>query len=198
VDEWQNGHEVRAVMTSGRAVAVVAGVAVALRVVYAVALAWFSGYEWLANRYGPDMRLAAVANLILVAVVVAALVAGVPRLAWLAFAGALATAAMPGAAEGLLSTQLLPWVAATSVAAMLLIASRCGRTDLVVAAAITAVFGGLVVSNWAWSSLEYAVAGLAVLLACSTVMLLASTRSDRRASSMPSADEARLRQGERT
>ena len=54
------------------------------------------------------------ANVILVVVVAAALVAGFPRLAWLAFAGALATAAMPGAAEGLLSTQLLPWVAATT------------------------------------------------------------------------------------
>jgi hypothetical protein len=192
--QWQNYHADCALMAQGKAVLVVAGAAVVLRVGYAVNLAWFSNYEWLGARYGPDMRLTAIANLVLMTVVVAAFVAGKPRLAWLAFAGALATTAMLGAGEGFLSAQLLPWVTATTTAAMLVIAGRSGRTDLMVAAAILPVIVGIVVYREAWASLGYAVAALTVLLACSSVMLLRSASTDRRAGSPSSPDERRFGQ----
>jgi hypothetical protein len=176
----QNGHETGAVVTPGKIVAVVVGVAVVLRVGYAVNLAWFSNYEWLALRHGPDMRLAAAANLVLITVVVAAFVAGKPRLAWLACAGLLATIAMPGAGAGFLSAQLLPWASATTMAAMLVLADRAGRTDRLVAAAMVPVFLGLVVYLEGWASLGYVAAGLTVLLAGSAVMLLRSASTDRR------------------
>ena len=180
-----------------RAALVVVGAAVVLRVGYALGLFWFSDYEWLGQRHGADMQLAAVANLVVITVAVAAWVARMPRLAWLAWGAALATVAMPGAGAGFVSAQALPWVTATSAAAMLVTAARRGRADLIVAAAMLPVLAGVVVYREAWASLDYAVAGLAALLAGSAVMLLQSATTGSRAGMASSLDERRDGRGER-